>query len=418
MDVGIHSEVGRLRTVLVHHPGYEHRKIFPWNNDAMLFDDVLDVEEAVPQHDEFVSLLRNHGVEVLHFSELLADVMSSAREDVIREVLAPEKAEYFLSNALCTKHLIWGYPEYLTPERKQVLPPLPNLYFTRDPAFVVHDKIVISNPAKPARRPEARLVKAVLSRHPLFADCDIYDGLLGTKATVEGGDIHVVNDESVVIGVGERTNEAGMEALRDYLFENTAVNKVFAVYIPAKREFMHLDTVMTFVDRRRLLTLPYVWENPSLYGDIASIAKGQCEMMGEEYIGPNPDYFEESSRLEVHKQSSGSVIIERYEDTIAGLAEYEVVDPALTIHVAGSTHRFSNAHEHIAEALREQWNDGANCLTVKPGWVMAYRRNDRTQRSLTYAGIRCIEFRGGELVRGRGGARCMSMPLVRDRLMR
>lgn len=415
MQVSVYSEIGELKDVLVHFPGYEHRKILPWNMTAMLFDDVLDVEDAHPEHDHFVTLLRNNGVRVHYLTNLLSDVFAKDCENIVKEVLVEEElVEMFFREKLECNRLILGYPDCLSPRYPKIITPLPNLYFTRDPAFVIHDTIFIANPARPARRREARLLKAIFTRHPEFEGNKIYAELLDTDATVEGGDVHVIDDGSVIIGVGERTNEKGAAKIREYLFTNTTIDKVFVINIPASREFMHLDTVMTFVDRKQILTLPYIWDKPEYYKKIAEIAKKQCEEMKKPNNDLKPEYFDAKGKLRVYR--SGADEPETYDNVIEGLAKYDKVDPHLTLYVAGRLAMYPDPYEHIAEALREQWNDAANALALRPGWVFTYTRNDRTLRSLEYASLRTLAFSGGELVRGRGGARCMSMPLVREKL--
>lgn len=213
------------------------------------------------------------------------------------------------------------------------------------------------------------------------------------------------------IGVGERTNEAGAAHLARYLFENTAVERVFRLYIPAKREFMHLDTILTFIDRRRILTMPFLWDRPEVYARIAVRGKQQCEKLSFAYHGPDPQSFAKSTRLEVWTRAG---LEKRYDDEMRGLEDYGMIEHARTVTVAGSSASYPSPEEHAVEALREQWNDGANVVAIGPGQVIAYSCNDRTIRALESAGVEVLSIHGSELVRGRGGARCMSMPLVRE----
>jgi len=407
---GAWSEVGKLRVVLLHQPGIEHRRTLPWNKDALLFDDILDVEEARPQHKQFSQTLSSHGVEVLFLADLLKDICRdwSARREVFREVLgdieAPEDVEPY--------DLISGYPRTWQEAPPVEWEPLPNLYFMRDPAFAVPGAIVVSHPFWPARQREARLVAAVLRRHPRFDGAVVYDGILNDPAArIEGGDVLVADEQNVIIGVGERTNDAGAAHLARFLFEKTSVRRVLKLHIPAKREFMHLDTIMTFVDRGRLLTMPYLWQRPEVYARIAARAKRQCERLSFTYHGPDPESFAKSTWLEVWTPDG---LQKRYDDEMRGLEECGVIDAARTITVAGSSDQFPSSEDHAVEALREQWNDAANTLAVKPGQVVSYSSNDRTIRALENAGIEVLAIPGSELVRGRGGARCMSMPLLRD----
>lgn len=412
---GVTSEVGRLRTVLVHQPGMEHRQTVPWTKDALLFDDIMDIEEARPEHRGFCHLMTAHAVEVLYLEDLLKDVCASpaAAEDVVREVLGEEVLARMPSARLSPRHLISGFPEHFALDAAVTLEPLPNLYFMRDPAFAVPGAVVVSRPFWPARRREARLLAAVLSRHPRCADTRVYTGLLDDpEATIEGGDVLVPDERTVVVGIGERTNLAGADHLARFLFAHTTVERLVKVIIPAQREFMHLDTVLTWVDRQRVLTLPYLWDRPEVYAELAAEARRRCTELGKPYHGPAPEQMAQRSRVEVlwrdgRPQASSS-------DAMTALAELGLVDPELTVHVAGRLDQFRRPEEHVVEALREQWNDGANVFALKPGQVMSYLRNDRTFRALEDAGIEVLAFSGGELVRGRGGARCMTMPLQRD----
>jgi arginine deiminase len=412
VKIEVSSEVGQLKAVLVHLPGQEHRRILPWNKDSMLFDDIIDIEEARPEHDEFVALLGRQGVRAYYVADLLGKVFADDPEGLSREALGDELGREFLRLRLGPEHLIWGWPRRRSRPEVAGAWPLPNLYFTRDPAFVVRDILFVANPAKPARRREARLLKAVFSRHPEFQGVRICDKFLDTTATVEGGDVHVVDDHSVVVGFGERTNKQGVVGLKDFLFENTDIELVFAIHIPARREFMHLDTVMTFVDRGRVLTLPYMWTQPVCYAAVAENAMSQCRKMRMTYTGARPGVFDDRATMLVY--AKGSMRVQTFKDVFKGLAQYGKLTEGATVTVAGSTSEFADRAEHAAEALREQWNDAANVLAVRPGWVVSYGRNDRTCRSLENAGIRVLCFSGGELVRGRGGARCMTMPLERD----
>jgi arginine deiminase len=407
---GAWSDVGKLRVVLLHRPGVEHRRTLPWNKDALLFDDILDVEEAQPQHREFAEALSSRGVEVLFLADLLEDVCRdpSARGEVFREVLG----DVVLPEGVAPYDLISGFPRTWQAEPPVEWEPLPNLYFMRDPAFAVPGAIVISHPFWPARRRESRLVAAVLERHPRFEGMSIYDGILADpEARIEGGDVVVADERNVIVGIGERTNEAGAAHLARFLFENTPVRRVFKLHIPAKREFMHLDTIMTFVDRKRLVTMPYLWERPEVYARIAARAKRQCERLSFAYHGPDPESFAKSTWLEVWTPDG---MEKRYDDEMRGLEEYGVIDAGRTIAVAGSADQYPASEDHAVEALREQWNDAANTLAVEPGQVVSYSSNDRTIRALESAGIEVLAIPGSELVRGRGGARCMSMPLLRD----
>lgn len=414
MSWSVDSEVGRLRVVMVHQPGLEHRRTLPWNKDALLFDDVLDIEEARPEHKQFSMLLASHGAEVLFLADLLKEVCRDrdARGCVYREVLGEEVLARFDPKDIHPYQLISGLPERTESAEHFRVEPLPNLYFSRDAAFGVPGAIVISHPYWPARQREARLVNSIFRRHPRCAEARVYDGLLrDPAATVEGGDVQVVDERTVLVGVGERTNDAGADHLAAFLFANTPVRRVLKLHIPANRVFMHLDTILTFVDRQQVLTMPYLWERPELYADVARLAARQCADLRFEYRGPSPEMLAQPSRLQVVTPGG---VESQYDDALEGLAAVGAIDPARTVLVAGAPSEHASPVEHVIEALREQWNDGANAFALKPGQVMGYSCNDRTGRALERAGVEVVPFKGSELVRGRGGARCMTMPLDRS----
>jgi arginine deiminase len=410
----VESEVGRLRLVLVHQPGLEHRRTLPWNKDALLFDDILDIEEAKPEHKQFALLLASHGAEVLFLADLLKDVCRerAMREQVYLEVLGEQALARFDPRTIHPYQLISGLPERTDTHDGFRLEPLPNLYFSRDAAFAVPGAIVISHPFWPARQREARLVNAILRRHPRCEGSRIYDGILADPgATIEGGDVQVLSPHIVLVGVGERTSDAGANHLARFLFEHTTVSQVLKLHIPANRVFMHLDTILTFVDRDQILTMPYLWERPDLYAEVARLAARQCAELRYEYRGPSPELLDQPSRLEVLTSDGVSA---EFDNALEGLATVGVIDPARTVLVAGAPSEHASPTEHIVEALREQWNDAANAFALKPGQVMGYSCNDRTGRALERAGVEVVPFKGSELVRGRGGARCMTMPLARE----
>ncbi|MBD3165608.1 hypothetical protein GF324_03350 [bacterium] len=411
---GVYSEVGRLRTVMVHQPGWEHRRMLPWNKAAMLFDDILDVDFARPEHKELVHKMQNHGVRVLYFADLLKDVCAqpSRHEELVREVVPPDLLGETDPMAIQPTHLIMGYPEVYRLDEPIMLEPLPNLYFQRDPAFFIADKLIVSSPHFRIRRREAALARAVYKRHPMFEGLEIYDGIFETEGeTIEGGDVLVADEHTVLVGISERTNEAGVEHLARYLFANTDIEKVGKVFIPHLHEFMHLDTLLTFVDRQQIITLPMFWEEPALYAEAARRVKAQCERFGTEYPGPDPDQFTQRLKLEMLDRHGDR---RSYDNVLEGLANEEVIVPEITVTVSGDRRNFTSPGEHILEALREQWNDAANTFALKPGTVLSYSRNGSTRRALEAAMVEVVPFPGGELVRGRGGPRCMTMPVERD----
>ena len=386
----------------------------PWNREAWLFDDILDIESARPEHKEFVLKMHHHGVHVVYFSDLLKEVCAdpAIHAEVVKEVVPDPLPKGMDPTMIQPTHLIMGYPDSFTLGEKLLLEPTPNLYFMRDPAFFVHDKLIISHPSRRIRCREANLMNAVAKRHPLFKGTEIYDGILhDPEARIEGGDVLVPDEKNVLVGMSERSNEKGAEHLARYLFEHTSVERVIKVFIPKRHEFMHLDTLLTFVDRQQIVTMPYLWDKPELYADIARNVEKLVKLHKGTYTGPSPADLAKGSRMEcLYRDGS----VGRHDSVLDGLAELGLVVPEITVTVGGSSHRYGSAEEHILEALREQWNDAANTFALKPGHVMAYARNDKTIRALEDVMVEVTTFSGGELVRGRGGARCMTMPLKRE----
>ena len=414
-DCTVSSEVDPLSLALVHQPGYEHRQTIPWNKDSLLFDDILDVEEARPEHKRFTQLLSLHGVKVLYLMDLLKDI--GRDDDDLRRLLAastPSESHVSLQGVkVKPSDLICGLPIDYDSSSLRSLEPLPNLYFTRDSFFCVPGAIVISRPARAARRRESLLLAAIFEHHDLFQSALLYRGLLeDPEATLEGGDILVASPTTVLIGIGERTNVKGADNLIRFLFSQTSVERVGKIFNPPRRDFMHLDTILSFVDHKRVLTLPYLWSEPELYVNVAAHCRRRSEELGEPYSGPLPDAFSQRCRLEITEKAENSPRV--YDDVLQGLDKEGIIEYSKTVYVGGPMHHYRHKEEHIIEGLREQWNDGANVLALKPGQVVAYSRNDRTFRALEEEGIEVVSFSGGELVRGRGGPRAMANPLCRE----
>ena len=414
MSLGVHSEVGRLQKVLVHQPGWEHRRMIPWNREAMLCDDILDIDMARLEHKGFVQRMQQAGVEVLYFLDLLKDVCADPKQhaEVVQAVTPGGLPPHVAPTDIQPTHLVIGYPEHYRFGEKVLLEPAVNLYFMRDPAFFLTDKLVISSPKMPIRKREAYLMREVARRHPVFEGVTIYDGILeDPDATIEGGDVLIPDDKTTMVGISERTNERGAEMLAEYLFENTTIERVLKVHIPKRHEYMHLDTILTFVDRQQIVTLPYIWEDRHLYQRVVAEVREQVARLGATYAGPSEDVYEDCPRLDVLFKDGRR---EHYANAIQGMEDLDLIVREITVPVGGNAEHYDSIEEHILEALREQWNDGANTFALKPGHVITYSRNARTIRGLEDVMVEVTTFPGGELVRGRGGARCMTMPLKRS----
>ena len=401
----VDSEVGVLKQVIVHRPGIELSRLTPDNVDDLLFDDVMWADRAQEEHDAFVAQLRAQGVVVHHFAKLLAvaldepgarefvqdqlttatrfgpaldapldELVGSTPAQLLADLLIGGVLKRDVASQLQTPSLLMEYLEM----DDFLLRPLPNHLFQRDNSAWIYRGVSINPMAKAARQRETINSRVIYNFHPMFR-CSQINFLYGNdssaheSATVEGGDITVIGNRALMIGMGERSTPQGVETLARSVFQAGTVDKVIVVELPKARAFMHLDTVMTMVDRDAFCVYPFL---PAELRSFTLTA-----------IGDGGDFkIEENREL------------------------FPVVADALGV----DDLRVLRTPIDKRGAEREQWNDGNNFLAVSPGVILGYERNTTTNRYLTDQGIQIVPVVGEELGRGRGGPRCMTCPIERD----
>ncbi|WP_042354472.1 arginine deiminase [Bacillus rubiinfantis] len=406
--LNVTSEIGELKTVLLKRPGNELENLTPEYLEVLLFDDIPYLPAIQKEHDYFATALRNQGVEVLYLDTLVTEsilndeIRMSLIEEFLHEGHVTETSSYEMIKEYLTslskdklvatlmhgirknelerkgrKHLY----EMLEDLDPFYLYPLPNLYFTRDPAAVVGNGVSINRMNRSARQRESLFMQYIMKHHPRFSPHDIplwfnRDGAY----SIEGGDQLVISHDTVAIGISARSTAQAIENFAVNLFRgNDQYKRVMAVEIPKSRAFMHLDTVFTMVDHDKFTVHPAI-QGPGGEMNIFILERGD-----------KPE--------EIH--------IERRDNIVKALEEVLNLKEVTLIPCGGG--------DNIA-AAREQWNDGSNTLAIAPGVVITYDRNYVSNDLLRQHGIEVIEVLSSELARGRGGPRCMSMPIYRENL--
>ena len=398
--IRVKSEVGKLRRVLLHRPGQELENLMPQYLSRQLFEDIPYLVHAREEHDQFAQTLRESGVEVVYLLDLVAQAVAEpvVRERFVSDFMAEiglsvrgmedEVRAYLLSlpvpqmlasmvRGVRKSDLVSQEPHHLVDYIDDAYPffvdPMPNLYFTRDPFFMIDGGVCISSMANAVRARETLFGQYLFTHHPLYQSTPMLHARTD-PFSIEGGDVLVLSPEVVAVGISQRTDPHAVEALAQRLIcQETGISRVLAIDIPKTRSYMHLDTVMTMVDVDKFTI------HPSILPAVRTFS--------------------------LTKQG-GALVIEQEKRKLAeSLAHALHVEKVTMIHCGGAS---------AIDAAREQWNDGTNTLAVAPGEVIAFSRNYVTNGILRDNGVVVHEIPSAELSRGRGGPRCMSMPLWRE----
>lgn len=406
MPINVKSEIGKLKKVMLHRPGQELEHLVPGELERLLFEDIPYLKTAQSEHDLFAGILREHGTEVVYIEDLMAEVLKTdpaVKESFVRQIIdeggntaqnfrsqlydylmeIPDEKEMVLkvmSGVSLNELKYEGHSplvDLIRSSSRMIMDPIPNLYFTRDPFATIGNGVSLNSMYAKTRRRETLFGKYILEYHPDYAGQVPFYYKREYPFSIEGGDILNLSSKVLAVGISQRTTPEAIELLAKNIFEDEQceIETILALDIPSVRAYMHLDTVCTQVDYDKFTIHPGILESLQIY----EIRRG--------------------SRTEpLH-------VTELTKSLQDVLTEYLGVDRVTLIRCGG--------RDRVASE-REQWNDGSNTLCIAPGTVVVYDRNYITNAVLRDNGIEVLEMPSSELSRGRGGPRCMSMPLVRE----
>lgn len=398
----VNSEINKLKTAILHRPGKELERLTPQNLSELLFDDIPWVRRIQEEHDNFAKVLQQNEVQVLYLQNLLEEILKEedVKEKFIEELLqvngvtspkinnylkeflkeksSNEIAEIAIAglalNEIKIKKSMMGLAEYIYQDSYFYIKPLPNLYFIRDPGAMIDGGLMISSMKTAARKPETLILKYIYKYHEIFRKNNIpwwYDD--SYPHSIEGGDVLVLSEKVIAVGCSERTTPQAIEQLAHNLFEKgSSVERILVVQIPINRSYMHLDTVFTMVDINRFVFYPGIKNELRVF----SIIK-------------------EEKGFSIHQEKD-------LQTALKNALNLYTIDIIPT----GGLNAITSA--------REQWNDSTNTLAIAPGVIVTYSRNEISNKIMEKEGIKVIPIEGSELSRGRGGPRCMTMPLLRE----